>query len=419
MTAEPDPRDGPPRAVAAFVDFARHSPEIAETVQRSRTAVADALGGATVTLLPARGRVTGPDAGPGTPPGPRGPATELSVPVYSGGRLWGRFHVRTPGGRPGTAADREAVGAIAAALGEALDRDRSRKAALGALGRFATESGQVLATMQRTIDLLRTVLDAPGAGVVRLTRAPDAVVIVYGAHGSRIIAGRRVEIDPRLGQALREGDRLVVPDSRGDHRFALPRLPSSLDAAAYVAAALRPDGRAWGWLIALDARTRDFTHAEVEVVTSAAMVLTDSLRRKREEWARAGAELLATRREQAQADLATEVALVDRAGVIVWVNAAWQRFAVDNAADPDGVGLGVGTSYLAVCEAAAAGGDALSAQMAGGIRAAVEGDLPAPMRLLLPCHAPQRDRWFDVLISSRYDADGTCTGAAITLSPCR
>jgi len=116
-----------------------------------------------------------------------------------------------------------------------------------------------------------------------------------------------------------------------------------------------------------------------------------------------------------RADVGVEVALLDRDGVIAWVNQAWQAFATANEGDPARTGTGV--SYLKAC--AAAGDDPVAAEVAGAIRAALAGDLPGPLRVEVPCHSPATERWFDVLISSRFDDQGRCVGATVTLSLAR
>jgi hypothetical protein len=106
-----------------------------------------------------------------------------------------------------------------------------------------------------------------------------------------------------------------------------------------------------------------------------------------------------------------EVALLDRAGVITRVNPAWTAFAAQNDGDPARTGVGV--SYLEICQIS---GDALSLAVAAAIRAAIRGDLPGPLSVLLPCHSDSEQRWYDVLISSRLDADARPFGATVTLS---
>ena len=111
-------------------------------------------------------------------------------------------------------------------------------------------------------------------------------------------------------------------------------------------------------------------------------------------------------RQAVEADAGVEVALLDRDGVIGWVNPAWQAFAAANGGD---------RSALVRCvfdlQACAAAGDDLAAQdVAAAIRAALAGDLPAPLVVEVPCHGPAADRWFDLLISSRLADDGRVLG---------
>ena len=110
---------------------------------------------------------------------------------------------------------------------------------------------------------------------------------------------------------------------------------------------------------------------------------------------------------------AVEVALLDRSGVIASVNAAWRAFGSANGADPGGIGVGI--SYLDIC--ATSPGDPFTREVAAAIRSALRGNLPAASQIALPCHGPDAPRWFDVLISSRFDDGGSCIGAIITLAP--
>lgn len=107
------------------------------------------------------------------------------------------------------------------------------------------------------------------------------------------------------------------------------------------------------------------------------------------------------------------LALLDRAGVIVSVNRAWQDFARHNGGDP--ALSGVGVNFLDVC--ADAGDDPVAEQAADAVRSAIRGALPAPKSVRIPCHRPDQERWFDQLISSRFNDDGHCVGATMTLSP--
>ena len=104
--------------------------------------------------------------------------------------------------------------------------------------------------------------------------------------------------------------------------------------------------------------------------------------------------------------------MLDRAGVIVSVNDAWREFSAAN--DGNGSRTGVGMSYLAVCDAA--GDDEYAVEVGSAIRAAAAGDLPAPATIVVPCHAPTVERWYDVLISPRLNRNFSTIGVAVTLT---
>jgi hypothetical protein len=55
-------------------------------------------------------------------------------------------------------------------------------------------------------------------------------------------------------------------------------------------------------------------------------------------------------------------------------------------------------------------------QVAAAIRAAASGDLPTPVNIVIPCHAPAVQRWYDVLVSPRLDRRFRTVGVAVTLS---
>ena len=114
-------------------------------------------------------------------------------------------------------------------------------------------------------------------------------------------------------------------------------------------------------------------------------------------------------------DIGVETAVLDPDGVIVSVNQAWLAFAEANGGDPARTGPGM--SYLEAC--AAAGDDPAARHVATAIRAALTGDLPGPLVIEVPCHSPDTERWYDVLISSRPGRDGQNLGAAVTLSLAR
>ena len=84
--------------------------------------------------------------------------------------------------------------------------------------------------------------------------------------------------------------------------------------------------------------------------------------------------------------------MIDRTGVIVMVNAAWDRFAHENGGLA-GSNLGVGTNYFEVC-----GEERLPEHSEGhdareGLRRLIAGDIDR-YSLEYPCHSPIERRWF-------------------------
>ena len=96
--------------------------------------------------------------------------------------------------------------------------------------------------------------------------------------------------------------------------------------------------------------------------------------------------------------VSAEIAVLDRNGVIVTVNAPWQRFAADNGLLPGQAAplTGVGSNYLQVCEPidnTPIDPDAAAAR--AGIQAVLNGSV-ASFHLEYPCHSPEQQRWFSL-----------------------
>ncbi|MFQ3588207.1 MAG: PAS domain-containing protein [Fimbriimonadaceae bacterium] len=88
--------------------------------------------------------------------------------------------------------------------------------------------------------------------------------------------------------------------------------------------------------------------------------------------------------------LASQIAVLDRDGKIVWVNEAWRRFGMDNGCLRGDAYLT--DNYLSVC-AQAGPIEPLAAEAAEGVRGVLSGDLPS-FTLEYPCHSPDEERWF-------------------------
>jgi len=89
--------------------------------------------------------------------------------------------------------------------------------------------------------------------------------------------------------------------------------------------------------------------------------------------------------------LPEHIAILDGAGVILAVNAAWRRFAAANGGEEGAAGIG--QNYVSVCATAAAMGEEQGRQAARGITDVLRGRA-ASFMLEYPCHAPTERRWF-------------------------
>ncbi|MDP1586950.1 MAG: PAS domain S-box protein, partial [Prosthecobacter sp.] len=89
--------------------------------------------------------------------------------------------------------------------------------------------------------------------------------------------------------------------------------------------------------------------------------------------------------------LSAHVAVLDAAGKIVTTNRAWRTFAEAN--DTPWQTVGEGTNYLAICDRAAAAGDADAAAAARAIRQVLAGEQETWLHQY-PCHSADERRWF-------------------------
>lgn len=101
--------------------------------------------------------------------------------------------------------------------------------------------------------------------------------------------------------------------------------------------------------------------------------------------------------------LSASVALLDERGTIVLVNKAWRQFASENLGLGDACGVGV--NYLAVCDWVRGPDRPIAAKVSAAIR-----DILAGRRhdfsIDYPCHSPQEQRWFSLMISAAHASQG-------------
>lgn len=103
--------------------------------------------------------------------------------------------------------------------------------------------------------------------------------------------------------------------------------------------------------------------------------------------------------------LSPHIAVLDRHGVIVAVNRTWREFAEANGA----VDVGLGRSYLEVCQMAAGPFSDEAPQAGEGIREVLNGSLAA-FQMEYPCDCPARKRWFLLHVTP---LSAECGGAVI------
>lgn len=100
--------------------------------------------------------------------------------------------------------------------------------------------------------------------------------------------------------------------------------------------------------------------------------------------------------------LSSSVAIVDREGRIIAVNASWRAFAVNNHFRGEASALD--SNYLEVCDTASGEFSSEAAQVAAGIRAVMACELDE-FHLEYPCHSPTEQRWFIVRVT-RFQGGG-------------
>jgi signal transduction histidine kinase/CheY-like chemotaxis protein/HPt (histidine-containing phosphotransfer) domain-containing protein len=149
------------------------------------------------------------------------------------------------------------------------------------------------------------------------------------------------------------------------------------------------------------ARLEALTAGEVDAVTDRSGV-GFMLRSSQERWRRDQAAHQAARQAAILDALPAHIALLDPQGVIIAVNAAWQRFAEDNAApgmaaDPAGA-FGVGMNYLDLCDRANDENSVWAASAGVGIRAVLHGE-QSTFELEYPCDSPTERCVFSLLVT--------------------
>ena len=98
--------------------------------------------------------------------------------------------------------------------------------------------------------------------------------------------------------------------------------------------------------------------------------------------------------------LPSEIAVLDKHGIIVDVNETWRQFALDNSCDRNKTSpnTGIGSSYFGICQAAEGSEKKEAFEAHNGIQAVLNGLSPI-FTMEYPCHSPTEQRWFSMVVS--------------------
>ena len=111
-----------------------------------------------------------------------------------------------------------------------------------------------------------------------------------------------------------------------------------------------------------------------------------------------GGDLIAAEDLQQIIDrLNANVAVLGRDGTIELVNRSWVRFATDNG-PPGARAAGPGTNYFDACGSGAVVDGDFADRALDGIRRVLGREIPA-YSMEYPCHSPQEERWFVMLVA--------------------
>lgn len=95
--------------------------------------------------------------------------------------------------------------------------------------------------------------------------------------------------------------------------------------------------------------------------------------------------------------LEEQIAVIDGAGNIVYVNRAWENFGAENGLASGTFGRG--SNYLDVCNTSGNRGDRLASDAALALRDVLEGRRNS-CYFEYPCHSPEQKRWFMMRVTT-------------------
>jgi GAF domain-containing protein len=207
----------------------------------------------------------------------------VSVSVLVEGRLWGRLIASDVKPRRFSGSETDIISSVADMLAKALERDQVAQAhaAVAAFGRSALACRDISATIERAVDVVTEVLNAPMGSVIPALDHPGRFVLVYGQGPIGLAAGQDYAVAPELIALHDTAEALAVPDWNTETRFTRVQTGLAAGVQATLSVSVLVDGRAWGRLSVFWGSPRQFSGADVDVIESIAHVLAAALERDR------------------------------------------------------------------------------------------------------------------------------------------
>lgn len=114
-------------------------------------------------------------------------------------------------------------------------------------------------------------------------------------------------------------------------------------------------------------------------------------------------------------ELNANVAILDGEGTILLVNTGWVRFAAENG-DPGGEQTGPGANYFDSCALDEIADGDFARRAVQGIARVLRREIPA-YSLEYPCHSPEHERWFVMLVAPTGTDGAMVTHVDVTGAP--
>jgi GAF domain-containing protein len=213
----------------------------------------------------------------------------ISVTVLVQGLPWGRLEVMDTAPRQFSDLEVDVISSVADVLAAALERERVERehAVVAAFGRFVLESRDVSVTMERAVDVVLQLLDAPMCALFCLV-GPQRMQVVHGRGSVGLVAGEQYDVPEEVpAAAIHPGGWTRVTHWHTEGRIPRPPVASATGMASMLVVSVLAGGKPWGRLAVMDTTPRQFTDTEVDFLQSVGHVLAASLERHRVEHAQA------------------------------------------------------------------------------------------------------------------------------------